>query len=242
MKIELVAIASALFISCILAWDGPSERDCGEANLCLTSFVWCAPSGREGCYYPEGVYPVDGHSKATIIALVMEDVDHIISWRVQPNRRDMPVRVQWELGKGLTWEVNTTETQVKFNPRNILRALAPGLPDTGNATTARAAYNIYNSMGNIITVDQPDLAKPGKRLDYDMSSQFIVASYWTKDFLDAQNLIGHEDEYNKWKLGVGISVGLGIPILMASTAVATLVVAKRMGWRAGDTGATPPKT
>ncbi|KAK7915210.1 hypothetical protein PG985_012913 [Apiospora marii] len=241
MKIEHVAIASALFISCILAWQGPSERDCGDASVCLTSFVWCDHSGLQGCYYPEGVYPVDGHSKATIIALVMEDVDHTISWKVQPNRRDMPVRVQWQLGKGLTWEVNTTETQVKFNPRNILKAIAPGLPDTGNATTARAAYNIYNSMGNIITVDQPDLAKPGKRLDYDMSSQFIVASYWTEKFLDAQNRIGHEEEYNKWKLGVGIAVGLGAPILMAGTAMATWVAAKRKGLRRGDAAVTPPK-
>lgn len=96
-------------------------------------------------------------------------------------------------------------------------------------------------MTNTITVDQPDRAEPGKRQDYDMSSQFIVASYWTKDFLDAQNRIGHEDEYNKWRLGVGIGVGLGAPILMAGTPMATLVAAKKTGWKRGDVGATPPK-
>ncbi|KAK7956557.1 uncharacterized protein PG986_005779 [Apiospora aurea] len=96
-------------------------------------------------------------------------------------------------------------------------------------------------MGNIITIDQPETAKPGERLAYDMSSQFIVASYWTKDFLDAQNRIGHEDEYNKWRLGVGIGVGLGSPILMAVTAMATWVAAKEMGMKRGEAGATRPK-
>ncbi|KAK8123148.1 hypothetical protein PG984_011818 [Apiospora sp. TS-2023a] len=240
MKIEFFAIASALLVACTLAWDG-SQRDCSEVSLCLTSFVWCDMSSRmKGCYYPEGVYPVDGHSKGSIIALVMENVDHIISWKVHPQYREVPVHVQWVLGNNVTWEVNTTDTQVKFNPRNILNELAPGLPDTGNATTAGASYDVFNSMLNSITIYQPQSAETdGERVD--MSSQFIVASYWTKRFLDAQNRIGHEEEYNKWKLGVGIAVGLGVPILVAGTAWATLAVAKKKGWKRGDAGATLPK-
>lgn len=106
MKKQLFAIASAFLISWVRAWDG-SERDCSAASVCLTSFIWCDLSSPMGsCYYPEGVYPVDSHTQATIIALVVEDVDHIISWKVQPNLRDIPVRVQWQLGKGLTWEVS----------------------------------------------------------------------------------------------------------------------------------------
>ncbi|KAK8071746.1 hypothetical protein PG996_005094 [Apiospora saccharicola] len=119
--------------------------------------------------------------------------------------------------------------------------VAPGLPDTGNATTAGAAYNIFNSMTNTIHIEQPDPANSSEIINQSMSNQFIVASYWTKKFLDAQNRIGHEEEYDKWKLGVGIAVGLGVPILMAGTAWATLVAAKRVGWKRGDAGATPPK-
>ncbi|KAK7985668.1 hypothetical protein PG988_003290 [Apiospora saccharicola] len=84
--------------------------------------------------------------------------------------------------------------------------VAPGLPDTGNATTAGAAYNIFNSMTNTIHIEQPDPANSSEIINQSMSNQFIVASYWTKKFLDAQNRIGHEEEYDKWKLGVGIAV------------------------------------
>lgn len=111
MKPQVFAITSALWMSCLLAWD-PSERDCSEVALCLTSFKWCDASfgGSAGCYYPEGVYPVSPYTTQSIIALVMEDVDHTISWKVDPQNRDIPVRVQWSLGNNVTWEVSKSMT------------------------------------------------------------------------------------------------------------------------------------
>lgn len=60
-----------------------------------------------------------------------------------------------------------------------------------------------------------------------MSSQFIVAPAGTEEFLQAQNGIGHRDEYSRWRLGVGIGVGLGTPLLMAVTAVCTWLFLKK---------------
>ncbi|KAK8082691.1 hypothetical protein PG996_001472 [Apiospora saccharicola] len=73
------------------------------------------------------------------------------------------------------------------------------------------------------------------------TKQFMVAPSFAERFYDAQRTLGHKEEHKKWSLGVGIAVGLGAPILMAATAWATWVVAKRrLGERAAVAPA-PPK-
>lgn len=72
---------------------------------------------------------------------------------------------------------------------------------------------------------------------YIWSDSFIVASSYAGKFLGAQNTHGHREEHKKWRLGVGIGVGLSVPFLMAATAWATWAVAKR---RLGGKAATAP--
>lgn len=79
--------------------------DCGEDPLCFTSFVWCDPYG-SGCYYPEGVYPPTADPQDINYALVMENVNHTVSWKLQGQDTDKPVRVQWQLDEGVSWEVS----------------------------------------------------------------------------------------------------------------------------------------
>lgn len=96
-------------------------------------------------------------------------------------------------------------------------------------------------MGNAIWIDQPEAARPNGNGPGDHSNQFIVASHWTREFLEAQKDVGHDEEYKKWRLGIGIGVGLGAPILTAGTAMGTWAMAKKMGLKRGDAGVTPPK-
>lgn len=45
----------------------------------------------------------------------------------------------------------------------------------------------------------------------------------------SEKKLGHEEEFNKWSLGVGIGVGVGVPILLA----AAYVMGRRSGCKKG---------
>ncbi|OTB15804.1 hypothetical protein K445DRAFT_300557 [Daldinia sp. EC12] len=228
MKTHLFSILT-IFASYTLGWD-PSQRDCSKSPLCLTSFRWCDRNGA-GCYYPEGAYPGNANSDPVIYALILEDKNYEISWKVAGRNADVPVRVRWAQGERSSWEINTTSTHFIFNPRAILSSFP--ISTAPNLTVEEAEHNAWKDMTNIITIDQPSLrddsegSASASNAPFDTSDQFIVAVGETERFLKAQYEIGRRDDYNKWKLGVGIGVGLGVPILMAITALSTWVVLKK---------------
>ncbi|KAK8109437.1 hypothetical protein PG999_007574 [Apiospora kogelbergensis] len=239
MKAHIFAGALTLWVPIILAaWD-PSKRDCSEQYLCLTSFKWCDPQGtKHPCFYPEGTYPAQARPGGSIQGLVMENFNHTISWKVQPNNRDKPVTVNWWLGKDLKWEVNTTDSQIIFNPARIIRELIPELGratigdsgsgggDGGNVSHAKAIRYVYASMSNVISLRQPSAGnrKPSEDPTGNLNTarastdQFVVGSSWVEKFLDAQYQRGHIDERKTW--GIGAGVGLGVPVLMAAAWIA----------------------
>ncbi|KAK8123153.1 hypothetical protein PG984_011823 [Apiospora sp. TS-2023a] len=238
----------ALWATITLAWDA-SKMDCDDDPLCFTSFVWCDLRGRSGCSYPEGVYPPTVDPQDIDYALVMENVNYTISWKVQGQHPDKPVQVQWALGEGISWTVNTTERQVIFNPGQIVNSLFQEDATTGGGSTIASTnvthlldtvYSIYSGEMTVITISQPEAADPDAYPGYPgnipgaWSSRFIVTSALTGRFLDAQRDI----EYKKWRLGVGIGVGLCVPILMAGTALGTWILGKRIGWRKNSIAAT----
>lgn len=96
-----------------------------------------------------------------------------------------------------------------------------------NVTVAEAWYRASFFAGSVLSIAQPDLADKDGNFPTDTSRQFYVLNGNTEAYFTAQNEIGHRDEYNKWKLSVGISVGLGVPILMALTAFGTWVFMKK---------------
>ncbi|KAI1245017.1 hypothetical protein MGN70_011905 [Eutypa lata] len=227
----LQSILVALLVPPAVGWD-PSQRDCSDIPLCLTSFKWCDSKGDEGCYFPDGVYKPSLAPGNVIYALVLENRNYTISWKVYPNNQDIPVRVQWPLGENATWETNTTDSQIIFNPYVILNSFP--LSSVPNLSVAEAEYHAKKDVGNVISISQPDLKEEDEpdfplNQPYDSTDQFIVGSSWTERFLETENSVGHSDEYNKWKLGVGIGTGLGIPILMVGTALVTwMILRKRM--------------
>ncbi|KAK8043131.1 hypothetical protein PG994_013614 [Apiospora phragmitis] len=140
---------------------------------------------------------------------------------------------------------DTTETHAIFNPGRIVRELyqdvlseSHGGSKTNNNSSysfsdALALYGPYNTVSNTVEIRLPAAADPKAyhnsqdNVPYILSDQFMVAPSYAGKFLDAQKKLGHKEEHKKWRLGVGIAVGLGVPILMAATAWATWVVAKR---------------
>ncbi|KAI1389877.1 uncharacterized protein F4822DRAFT_428218 [Hypoxylon trugodes] len=243
MKAPLLSILVAHLASTTVAWD-PSQRDCSKLLLCLTSFKWCDPNGA-GCYFPDGVYPLRADSQSSAYALVMEDRNYTISWKVDATSKEYPVSVQWSLDGNNTWEMNTTDSQVTFNPYEILTSFP--LSSAPNLSVAEAEYFAKRDMGNVITISQPDVKiderspASAANIPFDATSQFIIATDQVERFLKAQNEIGHRDEYNKWKLGVGVGVGLGVPVLIIVTALSTWVVSRKRTAKSSEPSNKPIK-
>ncbi|KAI1379885.1 hypothetical protein F4677DRAFT_407911 [Hypoxylon crocopeplum] len=230
MNIFILSVSVALFMSTVIGWD-PSQRDCSGAPLCLTSFKWCDPNGA-GCYFPNGAYSSSATPRQSVYALLVESRNFTISWKLDIKNKDTPVRVRWALAANSTWETNTTDSQIIFNPRDILSSFP--LPSAPNLSAAEAEYNAIKDVSNTISISQPGIqneeesSSSATNAPFDVSDQFVVAT-GIEAFLKAQNELGHRDEYGKWRLGVGIGVGLGAPILMIVTVLITgIVVRKRM--------------
>ena len=93
-----------IFTCAAFGWD-PSQRDCDNHPLCLTSFKWCDVNG-EGCYFPDGAYPTTANPThdESLYALLLENKKFTVSWKTRPQKKDVPVRVQWVIDGGATWE------------------------------------------------------------------------------------------------------------------------------------------
>jgi hypothetical protein len=86
------------------------------------------------------------------------------------------------------------------------------------------ASQIYNG----ITISQPERPTPEDDVDYsDRTTQFAIYPSTAKHFLETQRTLGAEGMYNKWKLPVGLAVGLGVPVLMAISGIVGIFFGKR---------------
>lgn len=92
-----------------------------------------------------------------------------------------------------------------------------------------------SSLGNLLTIDQPELQKEGETFNSysDRSSQFTVMAGGVVTYLDFSATAARQDLNRKWSMGVGIGVGLGVPIIIVLTAFGILVVLKKRTANAG---------
>ncbi|KAK8097756.1 uncharacterized protein PG998_013242 [Apiospora kogelbergensis] len=135
-------IVPALWATIVLAWDA-SKIDCGDDSLCFTSFVWCDSQG-SGCSYPEGVYPPVADPQDINYALLMENVNHTISWKVSGQDTETPVRVQWELDEGVSWELSSRSDPTRDDVEER-RAVLQMLKRNSDATAKAVCAGIVNN-------------------------------------------------------------------------------------------------
>ncbi|KAI0459611.1 hypothetical protein F5B21DRAFT_499291 [Xylaria acuta] len=232
MKLARFEIAISLF-----AYVTPGANispHCPQGQLCLASFKQCYQNYEEACRPPPGSYPwVPSENSAQLPAL-LGGTNYTIAWVFGPDGQvDVPVRIQWQMDS-VVWETNTTASEYIFNPGKILTSFPT--PQAPNMSPEIAWFNASQYSGNILIISQPEAVELGNHVPVVLSQQFTVQSDVIEDYLQTQIEIGRQTEYNKWKLGVSIGLGIGIPFLVCTTTLGVLAIVKMRSKKQSDEG------
>ncbi|KAI0100754.1 hypothetical protein GGR51DRAFT_575241 [Nemania sp. FL0031] len=209
------ALLVALSVSC---WD--VEKRCEDLpDLCFLSFIWCDSKDPGHCSLPPEVYPESIRSDAQF-PIILSDTNYTIKWLAKQNS-DEPVTFTWVI-RNVTWETNVTGTEFVFNANDIIYSFPT--EQHPNISPADAWFEASGSPENWFSIARANKPRDANGIvESDSSQQFMVEPSGLKDYLRTQRQI----EYNKWKLPVGLSVGLGVPFLLAITALVTWLICKR---------------
>ncbi|KAJ3579471.1 hypothetical protein NPX13_g1099 [Xylaria arbuscula] len=196
------------------------EKRCEEKeDLCLLSFVWCNwRDNSRDCSLPDDTYPRSTTNNVEY-PIILADTNYTIKWK-STKGKDGPVTFKWGM-ENLTWETAVTGTKFRFNPSEIISSFPTD--KYPNASPADAWYGSTRFPMNIITITRAEVNQSeGVTESSDFSDQFLVQSGIAIEYLETQRKL----EYNKWKLRVGLSVGLGVPVLLIITALTTWLLCK----------------
>ncbi|KAI0469624.1 hypothetical protein F4859DRAFT_516116 [Xylaria cf. heliscus] len=212
MKPSRVKIAISLLVHATLGAN--ISPHCAQAQLCLTAFKQCYNSYEEACHPPPGSYPWIASENSAQLPALLGGTDYTLSWAFGPDGQvNVPVRIQWRM-----------DSIYIFNPGKILASFPT--PQAPKMSPEIAWFNASQYSGNILIVSQPEVVGTGNNFPMALSQQFTVQSDVIRDYIQTQIEISRQTECNKWRLGVSIGLGIGIPFLVCTTTLGVLGIVK----------------
>lgn len=97
-----------------------------------------------------------------------------------------------------------------------------------------AWFNASHFSENMLIVSQPEAVGLGDEFPKTLTQPFNVQPKIVENYIQAQVDISRQTEYNKWRLGVSIGLGMGIPFLIVAATIGVLALAKRQSRRRSD--------
>ncbi|KAI8944143.1 hypothetical protein F4801DRAFT_595172 [Xylaria longipes] len=232
MRLYRFEIATSLFAYATLGAN--ISLHCPQGQLCLTTFKQCYNNYEEACRPPPGSYPWVASENSAQLPALLGGTDYTLSWVFGPDgQADIPVRIQWQMD-GIVWETNTTASEYIFNPGKILASFPT--PQAPSVSPEIAWFNASQYSDNVLIISQPEAVGTGNDFPVALSQQFTVQSDVIEDYIQTQIEISRQTEYNMWRLGVSIGLGIGIPFLVCITTLAVLVIAKMRSEKQLDEG------
>ncbi|KAM0331588.1 hypothetical protein ACHAQA_003267 [Verticillium albo-atrum] len=150
-----------------------------------------------------------------------EDFPVLIEWLFPPFYFPLSDQSKSSQTLEVMWSTNVTGSSFMFDPEKIAAEFPT--EHAPKMTPAEATVATQNN-GNIIRISQPGRESwPANEQD---SQHFFVQTSWVAAQVEHArewHAEQREQSEKKWKLGVGISVGLGIPVIVA----VTFLLAKR---------------
>ncbi|PVI05788.1 hypothetical protein DM02DRAFT_610479 [Periconia macrospinosa] len=214
------------------AWS-PSDHTCKTSSLCLTSFQWCNPQGRDCGSPPPNVYP--SAESGRLPSLIWER-EYEVTWNMK--LMGSAVTIQWtmqnaaEINEGggngtrhrdwnnyplsreVVWEYNMTSVDSKYTFRPSADMFPNPLAPNINASTARQLALGQTQlmimqrrfMDSTRDVTNDTLNRiPNDDLS-DRSQEFYVSS----QFLAEAVKYAQDREIKAWRTKLGLGVGLGV--------------------------------
>ncbi|KAI1177939.1 hypothetical protein F4777DRAFT_576492 [Nemania sp. FL0916] len=198
---------------------------CPADQLCLTSFKQCDNDYDEGCQVPPESYPWTSSDGSGRILALLANSSYNVSWVFGPQgQKNIPVRIQWKM-TGIVWDTNTTESEYLFNPGNILASFPTCIAP--NTTSENAWFYASQNTENVLILSQPEAAGIEDKFSEITSQRFTVQPEFTRNYIEAQIHTARQTEYNKWRSGVSIGLGIGIPFLVIATGFVVMALSKR---------------
>lgn len=112
-----------------------------------------------------------------------------------------------------------------FKPGEILASFPTTLAP--NMTSEDAWFSASQYSKNVLIASQPDGVDMGNNtLPMAISQQFTVQPSIIRDYIQAQIELSRQIEHNKWRLGISIGLGIGIPFLVVTTTLGVLAMSK----------------
>lgn len=253
-----LALVLASAISHATASYDPTARICD--SICFTSFRFCSdgsPSdaGMTGCAFPANTYPESASSHWPNIAMIVDMEDYTITWTAADAK--YPVLIEWSFSNtsdlwgtnAVQWAVNTTEPSFVFSPDKIIKESFPGsLAPNTSRDEARRRATTRNNYFRISQPERPVEQSASSESEWAETSQwFSLQTYQVLEFMNTTAQLAEEARgasvEAQWKKGVAIGVGVGVPVLLALTALIVWAVAKRrfVGRAGGEKAANSQK-
>ncbi|KAI0398922.1 hypothetical protein F4802DRAFT_591597 [Xylaria palmicola] len=221
MKLYQLKVFTSLYALTVFGQDVSS---CPRGQLCLTSFKQCDNQQQKGCREPTGSYPWLPPEQSAQLPALLGGTNYTISWVFGPGVQiDIPVRIQWQM-YSVVWETNTTASGYIFNPGRLLQSFPT--PQAPNLTREMAWFNASQYNGSMLIISQPEAVGMGENFPIALSQHFTVQPDIVGDYIKTQIGISRQTEFNKWRLGVSIGLGIGIPFLAVATTLGVLGVMK----------------
>lgn len=110
-----------------------------------------------------------------------------------------------------------------WSPSDVLKNDFPNKYLDMTGEEAMGPIGLY--YWNFLSISQPDSENDTET----RSDAFTMQCGMVEDFMASEKKLGHEEEFRKWRLGVGIGVGVGVPVLLA----AAYVMGRRSGRKKG---------
>ncbi|KAI9167775.1 hypothetical protein HJFPF1_03912 [Paramyrothecium foliicola] len=199
---------------------------CYENNpaICLDQVTWCNHLG--DCSFP---------TNERLESRALEfDLQYFVNWLHADSQ--YPVLLEWEISphsyyperKSVTWSRNFTQGEAGFVFR--FSEMVKEIPVKDFNVTATEVIT-YAHGHDIFRISQPEHPEKDFRNSRESFVAFTVIDHDTSLALSEHYSLGSQEMYNKWKLPVGLSFGLGVPLLMAATFFIGLFLGKRRSTR-----------
>lgn len=248
-------LAIGLLVSSTLGFNPYNRAQCQYGHICFTSFVWCPTIDDErlgagkSCTAGPNVYP-GGSSQYWGVGAISASGIHQIDWTNVDENFDVLVQLINVDENWTNQQVLWSRSELSYLPVNLKQGLIAvdfttdrwlnfRLIDLAeNAASLQGKNNSREILGTMLAgyswfnISQPDRASANSSAEWDdISSKFASFQGHIEQYIDAHGEIIWNNTFQRWRLTMGLCLGVAVPVAAALAFLGGMFLEKRRaGW------------